>query len=383
MVKPCKMRLNAMGKRSVSAVAVFTVLIGLLTATPALATYSASILFHPPQNATTFFSPFSGPAEITFNFDDNPTGGLDPTTTFNLRLRYENGATIYSQNVTITQGTSSPHTVSFSWPALNVTSNTRYEVAVHRTNGTQLRERLFTLRPRLLKVTSITPDPFFPTITDGYRDTTRITYELLGNSTSIRVQVLEAAGGGGCCGDLVRDFLQFENRVAGTYGYTWNGSDDVGMVLPEGDYWVRITAIAYNGIPGTSVPVHVALDRFYRVTNTASKNGIAYHHRGPTTVLRSGGSCALERLTASSDVRIRCRHARVRVFWRWTLPAGPDITEAEITQVNFDLIRVPGYTCGATKGLVGTDSFLQVGAIGQRRCRVDKARITYTYTQES
>ena len=47
------------------------------------------------------------------------------------------------------------------------------------------------------------------------------------------------------------------------------------------------------------------------------------------------------------------------------------------------LIRVSGYTCGATMGHSGSDSFLQVGAIGQRRCRVDKARITYTYIKES
>lgn len=376
------MRLNAMRKRSVATVAVFTILIGLLTATPALATYSASIRF--PNGATTFFSPFSGPAEVTFNFDDNPTGGIDSPQSFNVRLRYENGATIHSQNFTITpQVGSSPDTVQFSWPALNVNSNTRYEVAVHRTNGTQLRERLFTLRPRLLKITSITPDPFFPTISDGFKDTTRITYDLLANSTSIRVQVLEAAGGGGCCGDVVRDFLQFENRVAGTYGYTWNGRDDGGTVLPEGDYWVRITATAYNGIQGTSVPVQVSLDRYYRVTRRASKNGIAYHHRSAITVLRSGGTCALAKDTGTADLRIRCNNARVRVFWRWSLPAGPTITQAEITQANFDLIPVPGYTCGAAKGFSGTDSFLRVGALGQRRCRVDKARITYTYIKES
>ena len=100
-------------------------------------------------------------------------------------------------------------------------------------------------------------------------------------------------------------------------------------------------------------------------------------------VLRSGGSCALDRLTAAADVRIRCRNARVRVFWRWTLPSGPQITQAEITGVSFALIRVSGYTCGATMGHIGTDSYLQVGAVGQRRCRVDKARITYTYIKES
>ena len=372
-----------MGKRSVAAVVIFTVLIGLLTATPALASYTVSTLLF-PEGAATFFSPFSGPATIGIDFNDyQETGANDPNSQFTLRLRFKDGATILNKQVSIAPGSElSPKTFSFDWPALNVTSNTNYEVAVYRGN-TQLRERTFLLRPRLLKVTSITPDPFFPTIADGFKDTTRITYDLLASSTSIRVQVLEAAGGGGCCGDVVRDFLQFENRVAGTYGYTWNGRDDGGVLLPEGDYWIQITATAFTGIQGTSVPVHVALDRFYRVTNTASKNGIAYHHRGPTTVLRSGGACALDRLTASSDVRIRCRNARVRVFWRWNLPSGPTITETEITSASFVLIRVPGYTCGATMGHVGNDSFLQVGAIGQRRCRVDKARITYTYIKES
>jgi hypothetical protein len=376
------MRLNAMRKRSVAAVAALTVLIGLLTATPALATISASIRF--PNGATTFFSPFSGPAEITFNFDDNPTGGIDPPQTFNVRLRHENGATIHSQNFTITpQVGSSPDIVQFSWPALNVNSNTRYEVGVHRTNGTQIRERLFTLRPRLVRITSIAPDPFFPTINDGYRDTTDITYQLLANSNPVVIQVFEADSGGGCCGNVVREVTQFVNRVAGTYHFIWNGRGGGGVVLPEGDYWVRITATAYTGIPGSSVPAHVSLDRFYRVTNTATKNGINYHHKSATTLLRSGGSCALDRLTASSDLRIRCRNARVRVFWRWNLPAGPTITQAEITQAAFDLIPVPGYTCGATKRFSGTDSSLRVGALGQRRCRVDKARITYTYIKES
>lgn len=375
-----KMRPNAMGKRSVAAVAVLTIGIGLLTATPALASYTLSNIRF-PNGATTFFSPFSGPADITFNFNGSDDAGADdPTATFILRLRYENGATIYSDDVTITQGSVSPKTVQFSWPALNVTSTTKYQVAVYRSNGsTQLgTARTFTLKPRLVKITSITPDPFFPTINDGYKDTTNVTYELLANSNPIVVRIFAADTGGGCCGSVVREVTQFVNRVAGTYHYIWNGKDDGGVVLPEGDYWVQITATAYTGIDGASVPVHVSLDRYYRVTQTATKNGIAYHHKGPTTVLRSGGTCALAKDTATADLRIRCKNARVRVFWRWNLPAG-----GEITQVAFDLIPVPGYTCGASKGFIGTDSFLQVGALGQRRCRVDKARITYTYLKES
>ncbi|HWL89748.1 MAG TPA: hypothetical protein VNP90_00135, partial [Actinomycetota bacterium] len=151
-----------MRKRSVAAVAVLTVLIGLVTATPALATYNASIGF--PEGAVRFFSPFSGPASITINFDDEGAG-LDPPATFSLRLRFKDGATIHTQPVNIDPNPDqSPRTVQFSWPALNVTSTTTYEVAVHRANGTQLRERTFTLEPRLVRITSITPDPFFPTI---------------------------------------------------------------------------------------------------------------------------------------------------------------------------------------------------------------------------
>ena len=239
-----------MKKRSVAAVAALTVLIGLLTATPALATYRASSIVF-PGGGTTFFSPFSGPATIVISFDDEGPV-YDPPTTLSLRLRFKDGATIHTDTVNVDPNPDqSPMTVQFSWPTLNVTSNTNYEVAVYR-GSTQLRERTFQLRPRLLKITSITPDPFFPTLNDGYRDTTRITYQLLANSTSIRVQVLEADTNGDCCGDVVRDFLQYPNRVAGTYGYTWNGRDDGGTVLPQGDYWVRITATAYNGIQGTS-----------------------------------------------------------------------------------------------------------------------------------
>ncbi|HWL90727.1 MAG TPA: FlgD immunoglobulin-like domain containing protein, partial [Actinomycetota bacterium] len=215
------------------------------------------------------------------------------------------------------------------------------------------------------------------------KDTTRITYDLREASNPVVIRIYEAESGGGCCGSLVREVTQFVNRVAGTYSYVWNGRDDGGGVQPEGDYWVQITATAYTGIDGASVPVQVSLDRYFRVTGTKTQNGIAFHHKSATTVLRSGGSCAVTKDTGTRDARIRCRNARVRVFWRWTLPSGPRISEAEITGVSFVLIRVSGYTCGATMGHTGNDSYLQVGAVGHRRCRVDKARITFSYRRES
>ncbi len=373
-----ELRLNATGKRSVATVAVLTVLIGLLTATPALAAYSIySILF--PNGATTFYSPFPGPADIEIRFDD--VGPIyDPPVTLTLRLRYKDGATIYSDTVNVDPNPDqSPMTVQFGWPALTVTSTTKYEVAVYR-GSTQLRERTFTLKPWLVKINSITPDPFFPTITDDYKDTTDVSWSLAASSNPVDIEIFASDAGGGCCGSSVRT-VHYDDKVLGNYHYIWDGKNG-GVALPEGDYWVRTTATDYGGQTRSTLS-KVSLDRYYRVTATATKNGIAYHHKGPTTVLRSGGTCALAKDTATSDLRIRCKNARVRVFWRWTLPAGPTITQAEITKVAFDLIPVPGYTCGASKGFIGTDSFLQVGALGQRRCRVDKARITYAYIKES
>jgi FlgD Ig-like domain len=360
-----------MRKRIPAAVLALAVLIGLLTATPALATFSVvSILF--PNGATTFYSPFDGPASITLDFNDHTEAGTDdPITTLQFRLRVQGGATLHTQDVTINPGTqTSPRTEQFSWPALNVNSQTRYEVAVYR-GTTQLRSRAFTMKPWLVKITSITADPFFPTLQNGHMDTTTITYNLAANSNPLDLRIFNASNA------LVRQ-QHFDNRVAGTYSFTWNGRNTAGVTQPEGVYRVEVTATDFAGIDGASQAT-VTLARFYRVTASAVKNGIAYHHRDPVVVLRSGGTCAVADLTDPKDVRIRCTDARVRVWWRWTLPTN----DPRIESVAFDLVPVTGFTCGATKGSSGRESFIQVGALGQRRCQVDKARISYSYLEES
>ena len=361
-----------MRNRSPAIVLALAVVIGLLTATPSLASFTVkSILF--PHGATTFYSPFSGPASITFDFNDfTELGADDPTTIFQLRLRVQGSSTaVHTQNVTITPASqTSPRTETFSWPALNVGATSKYEVAVYR-GSTQLRARAFTMKPWLAKVTSISPDPFFPTISDNYRDTTDITWQLAANSNPVDLVISDGNGA------EVRH-VHYVNRVAGTYHFIWNGRSDASALQPVGEYTVRVTATDFGGIEGTSDPVKVRLERFYTVTATKVQNGDAFDHRDPVDVLRVGGSCGLRRLTTPHDLRVNCRDARVKVSWAWTLPAT-----GQIDAVSFDLVAVPGYTCGATKGSAGHDSFLQVGALGQRRCRVDKARITYSYQKES
>jgi hypothetical protein len=362
-----------MKKRTPALVVVGALAIGLLSAAPAQASFLVSEISF-PHNAVTFYSGFTGPASIRFTFDDTAPYS-DPTTTFQLRLREQGGSTIHTQNVTINpQTTDSPHTVSFSWPALHTNVQKKYEVAVYQ-GQTQKRARAFTLKPYLVKITSIAPSPFYPTIDDGFKDTTRIEWHLAANSNPVELIIKNGSG------NEVRH-VTWLNRVAGNYGFTWNGENGSGQVQPEGNYTVIVQATDSGQVFGKSQQI-VELDRFFTSTRTKTQNGDAFHHRGTTTVLRGGGSCSVRRLTTPHDVRIICLDAKVRVFWRWTLNE-PD---AAIQSQAFTLIAVPGYTCGASFGRTGNDSgsdtWIQVGALGQRRCRVDKARITYSFTDES
>lgn len=353
-----------------------SVLIGLLTATPALAVFSvAPIQF--PNNTSTFYSPFSGPAEITFNFNDyQDLGPNDPSTTFSLRLRVQNGPTIHTQSVTINPGSQlSPRTIQFDWPAVTVTSPTIYEVAIYQ-GGSEERHRAFTLKPPLAQIMSIAPDPFFPWIDDNYKDTTDVTYKLASTSEPVIVRVYASDPDGTCCGALVRE-ANLATQVVGTRHFIWNGRESGGDLLPKGDYWVRITATDFGGITRTSTAKEVSIARFYRARRTISKNGIAYHHRSATTVLASGGACSLQRLTVPKDLGVRCDDARVHVYWRWTLPASGQIESA-----SFLMADVPG-ACHTAKGHTAIDTFLRVGGLGANRCRVDKARMTYSFLKAS
>ena len=365
-----------MRKRTLPLALGITVVIGLLTAPAAHAAFSvAEIAF--PGGAVTFYSGFTGAGtSIRFTFDDtcDPPGTCDAQTTFSLRLREQGGPTVYSESVTINPAvTDSPHTVPFDWAALHTNVQKKYEVAVFQ-NGvaTPKRVRAFTLKPYLVNITSISPDPFFPTIDDGFKDTTTISYHLAANSNPVEVIIKSGST------ELVHQTRP--NLVARTqpYVFTWDGENAANEVQPEGVYTVIVQATD-SGQVFYSTQSTITLDRFFPATGSKVQEGTAFHHRGTITVLRAGGNCTLARLNTPKDLRINCSNARVRVYWRWTL-GEPD---AAIQSQTFNLVAVPGYTCGATTGRTGNDTWIQVGAVGQRRCRVDKARITYSFTDES
>jgi hypothetical protein len=373
-----KMRPNAMKRRAAPVIAALALAITMLTATPAQATYAVSEIAF-PNGATTFFSPFSGPADITFNFNDYLDAGTnDPSRSFSLRLRVSGSATfIHTDTVSITPGSqTSPRTVHFSWPAESVTTSTTYEVAVYY-GGTLMRRRTFTLKPHLVRITSINPNPFFPRVVNGYKDTTNVTYRLEASSNPVVIDIFRAAAGGVCCGTQVRHTV-LSNVVLGTRHFIWNGTDDSDAKVAVGRYYVRITATAFTGETQSSNNARVKVALYRRVLRSISQKGSAFARRSGTAVLRTGGSCSVVRDNAHGDAVISCHDAAVKVFWHWNLP-----NSAKDKKASFALIGVPGYTCRSTKGMKGSDSWLRSGGLGQSRCRVDKAKLSYTYLKPS
>ena len=249
-------------------------------------------------------------------------GTNDPSSTFSLRLRVQNGATVHSENVTINPNTQlSPRTIEFDWPAVTVTSPTIYEVAVYQ-GGDEERDRAFTLKPPLVRIMSIAPDPFFPWINDDYKDTTDVTYRLASTSEPVIVHVYESDTDGTCCGALVREADLFTHRRDPTLHLEREGRRGrppperglLGSDHRDGPRWDHADLSGQGGLD--------------RPRLSGAQDGQQERERvpppSPTTVLAAGGTCGLQRLTVPKDLRIDCDDARVRVFWRWSLPASGD-----------------------------------------------------------
>jgi hypothetical protein len=365
------MRPNAMKRRAAPVIAALALAITMLTAAPAHAAFGYSITL-PNGNASTFFSPFSGPAAITITWSSLN----DPNESFTIRL-LRGGSTIYSEIHNVSTPTASGQSsFDFQWPSQSVTSSTTYEVVIIRDGG-QVKSRTFTLKPHLVRITSINPNPFFPRVVNGYRDTTNITYRLEASSNPVVIDIYRAAAGGVCCGTQVRHTV-LSNVVLGTRHFIWNGTDDSAAKVAVGRYFVRITATAFTGQTQSSNEALVKVALYRRVPRSVSQNGNAFARRGGTARLRAGGSCSVVRDNTHRDALISCHDAAVKVFWHWNLP-----NSAKNKKASFALIGVPGYTCRSTKGVTGSDSWLRSGGLGHSRCRVDKARLSYTYLKPS
>jgi hypothetical protein len=355
-----------MRKRLLPLGAAMAVALGLLTAAPAAATYAvASITF--PNGSSEFYSPFSGPATVTFTFAAN-----NPDATFELRLR-QSGTLIRKKTVFIDPDTmTSPHSVDFSWPAISVTSAKTYQIAVYRNGTLRGSPESFLLRPPLVSITGASPNPFFPLLA-GYKDTTNVSFKLVKDANA-EARVFKANSTGKCCGSLVRnDSTGLTNLTAGPNHWEWDGKNNSNDQAGVGDYFVRIWADDGLVSPALSKPFKVSIARTYRATSTKQKDGILMHHTGPVTSYRRGGNCFVTKDETDRDLWITCLSASFTVYWRWALPTGGRVESA-----SFVYVHVSSEICNGKKGHTNTDSSLKVGGVGQFRCRIDTAKITYS-----
>lgn len=351
--------------------------LGLLTALPASAAYQDPLIEF-PGGTSVFYSPFSGPATVTFTFDADTNDA-----TFELRLRRVGGPVIRTREVFIDPDTmASPRPVTFSWPALSVGSAKTYQVAVYRGGNLQGSPESFQVLPPLVSITGATPNPFLPWIDDDIKDETRISYTLEAPSDPTIVRVYGADSHGKCCGPLV--FEQDDgSHPSGVNQYEWNGrtQESGGSLLPKGDYFVKIRAEDPSTMVGVSKPFKVSIARTYRAVKTKTKPARDYHHRSASTPIVIGGGCFV--MEEAGDLRILCQGGRVSVYWRWGLSPSQRIERASFvvdTQAGScpKSIRRSGHTKHESSFTVNEDL---AGASGD--CRIVTAKITYSYVQAS
>lgn len=347
--------------------------VALLTATPAAATYTASISF--PGGNTEFYSPFAGPASIQFDFDVG-----DPSQVFRVRVRPVGGSAIKIRYFSVNPATqTSPQIRQVSWTGLVTTSDKPYEVVVNPDGQPNIAVASFILRPRLVSIVSAKPNPFFPWIDDGYKDTMRVRFDLATDAAA-EARVYRPTSTGRCCGALVRG-ESLGNLLAGENSWYWDGRNDNGDNLGKGDYFVRIWADDGIVAPAISKAMKVAIARTYRARDTKSKPARAYHHVGPVTSLVLGGGCYV--FVDGGDVRILCQGGRVSVYWRWGLSSDERIESAGFVIEDPAggcprSIRRTDHTKHESSFTVNEDL---VGASGD--CRLVTAKITYSYPKQS
>ena len=345
--------------------------VGLLTAAPAVATYTAGISF--PGGNTEFYSPFAGPASIQFDFD-----AADPSRVFRVRVLAVGGPVFETRYFSINPTTqTSPQIREVSWDGLVTNSEKPFEVLVNEDGQPVTAQASFILRARLVSIASATPNPFFPWIDDGYKDTTNVGFNLLADADA-QARAFRPNSAGKCCGARVRN-VDLGRLSAGNHGWVWDGRNDIGQNLGKGHYFVRIWADDGIVDPILSKARKVTIARTYRATRTKSKTARTYHHIGPVTPLVIGGGCIVFR---NDGLQILCQGARVSVYWRWGLSAAERIERASFVLSTSDgcprSIRRIGHSKHESSFTMNENL---VGASGD--CHLASAKITYSYLQAS
>ena len=180
--------------------------------------------------------------------------------------------------------------------------------------GTTLDTVAFTVKDLKVTDADASPDPFYPLVRDGYRDTTKLTWtQSLAGTDSVRIKN--------------HGKFHLGSFSAGHHGWRWNGRTPSGRKLSPGLYYLRVTVVDKYGARASSpwVPVHIATG-WKTVSKSMSQSGSSvdgtkvwskpcafarnYYQRGDAVVAcGAGGKGALfyeftvPRTTVSSSIR--------------------------------------------------------------------------------
>lgn len=89
-------------------------------------------------------------------------------------------------------------------------------------------------------VTVIADEPLFSPTDDGNQDTVIITYHV-SDQASVTVDVLDEGN------RVVRTLLRNKEQAPGRYSITWDGRDEGGGTVPDGNYRIRVAAKGESG----------------------------------------------------------------------------------------------------------------------------------------
>ena len=187
-----------------------------------------------PGNPGDAFSPngdgVADTASLSWWVSEEVTGTLSITS---------GSSVILSTPVTSTSGSATWNgTTSAGTPAPDGTYAVTLAVKDARGNALTLRSTVIV--NRVLGFLRAGPNRFYPQDGDRYAPVTRITFRLARATTST-LRILDAQG------HVVRTAWYARRMPAGTSGWTWDGRNAAGTLVPQGDYTVQVIATGPAG----------------------------------------------------------------------------------------------------------------------------------------
>lgn len=353
-------------RKTACCLVMFLLGVGVFVAAPASATVGAIVQLP----ASSVYSPYGGPATVTFTF-----APADDAEIFTVRIRRPGHGTVKERDYLVNPAAqTSPLPVNFSWADLSVAAPTDYVVDVRRqSGGPVITSDPFTLLPKLVSGLSATPSPFYPLVQDGYKDHTTIGFSLAADSVDTVVHLFADDAYGRCCGTEIRT-ESLGPLAAGTHGWNWDGAAGDASAAPKGTYFARVEATDVDAVSMVSKAQKVEITKgLIRKTATKQQHGGAYARAADERQTARGGDCLVSRSVAAHAANIICANAEISVYWRWGLKPGERIETASF------VIDGGYYGCHKTIGHSATESSLRVHAPPTSQCSVVSATIKYSY----